>query len=83
MLRVTTEKPFESFLADKSALRGARFGMPWKRLWEVAANVPVKKFQYETLLGVIERIREAGAVVIEDADITSGADIIAPGKWNW
>ena len=57
--------------------------MPWKRLWEVAANASEKKFQYETLLGVIERIREAGAVVTEDADIPSGADIIAPDQWNW
>lgn len=75
--------PFESFLADKSALRGARFGMPRKRLWDAAAGADMKKFQYETLQGVVERIREAGAVVTEDTDISSGEDIIAPDKWNW
>lgn len=74
---------FESFVSDKSALRGARLGMPRKRLWDAAAEAPMKKCQYETLVQVIERLREAGTIVTEDADISSGEDIIAPHKWDW
>ena len=82
LISEVTDTPFESFLADKSALRGARFGMPMKRLWAAAAEATVKKFQHETLLGVVERIKEAGATVVE-ADMPSRDDIIAPDKWNW
>lgn len=70
-------------MSDKSALRGARLGMPRKRLWDAAAEAPMKKFQYETLVQVIERLREAGAEVTEEADMSSCEDIIAPHKWDW
>lgn len=78
-----SETPLESFVTTKDALRGARLGMPRKRLWEAASNASLKKFQYETLIQLIDRIRDAGAVVTENTDISSGEDIIAPDKWDW
>ena len=57
--------------------------MPKKRLWEAAANAELKKNQYQALLRVIDAIKEAGALVTDDADIPSSEEIIAPDKWDW
>ncbi|PGH15007.1 hypothetical protein AJ79_02687 [Helicocarpus griseus UAMH5409] len=75
--------PLASFVSGKEALRGARFGMPWKRVWEKASQKDMARKQYEVLRDVIERLREAGATVIEYTDFPSAEEIIPPGSWDW
>lgn len=72
-------------MAGKDALKGARFGLPWKRIWEAASQDDITKQQYLTLRTVIQRIREAGAEIVEDVNIPSAEEIIPPPGvgWNW
>lgn len=52
-------------------------------MWETASKNPAQKLEYETLRAVVERIREAGAEVIEGTDIPSAEEIIPPTGWDW
>ncbi len=65
-------------LTTKESLRGARFGLPNRRCWELVAK-DVK----ETALKVLEAIQEAGANVVE-VDFPCAEDRIpADGNWDW
>jgi amidase len=74
---------YASFVSNKDALRNARFGLPWKRVWETAAGKEDKKEQYESLIAVVQRLREAGAEVVEWTDFPSAEEIIPPTGWDW
>ncbi|TRX96916.1 hypothetical protein FHL15_002222 [Xylaria flabelliformis] len=45
--------------------KGSRFGMPWKRVWEKAALDKSARTQYQSLQALIDRLRAAGAEVIQ------------------
>ncbi|PGH19657.1 hypothetical protein AJ80_03812 [Polytolypa hystricis UAMH7299] len=78
-----TESSYASFVSSKDVLKGARFGLPWKRVWELATQTEDKKDKYDALMAVIQRIREAGAEVIEWTDFPSAEEIISPTGWDW
>ena len=42
----TPAQPHASWVANKDALKGARFGLPWKRVWETASKNMRSKFAY-------------------------------------
>lgn len=73
--------PLEAFVATKSSLRGARFGMPWKKVWESAA-APEKSLEYRALMDAVDRIKAAGALVL-DVDFPSADEIMSPDGWDW
>ncbi|OAT05815.1 amidase [Blastomyces gilchristii SLH14081] len=75
--------PFVSFVSGKEALRGAQFGLPWKGVWEKVKQKETARKQYQIFGQVIERIRGAGANVIEYTDFPSAEEIIPPGGWDW
>jgi amidase len=64
-------------------LKGAKFGLPWSRVWESASNKDKYKSQYEMLQTVINSMRNAGAEVIDRTDFPSGEEIIPPDGWDW
>ncbi|KAK2776734.1 hypothetical protein FQN52_003302 [Onygenales sp. PD_12] len=76
-------RTYASFVTNKEALRHARFGLPWKRVWEIAKVQETKRGKYNALMGVIQRVREAGAEVIEWTDFPSAEEIIPPNGWDW
>ncbi len=39
---------YTSWLSKKDALKGARFGIPWKRVWEIASKDPEKRIEYDS-----------------------------------
>lgn len=41
------------------------------------------KAQHSRLREVIQRIKDAGAEVIENADFPSAEEIISPKGWDW
>ncbi len=72
-----------STIADKDALKGTRFGMPWKRIWERASLDSSAEAQYQTLQAVISRLRAAGAEVIK-VEIPSAEGMVPRnGGWGW
>jgi amidase len=69
---------YSQFLARKEVLKGARFGLPIKRCWELAP--PHCK---EVAVRVFDVMKEAGAEIV-DVDFPSIEERIgAEGAWNW
>lgn len=68
---------YVKFLSDKTALKGAKFGLPWTKLWSLAKEEQVAK-----LIEVIEEIEAAGATVYNNTDF-GNLDVISSDGWNW
>ncbi|KAI1116097.1 amidase signature domain-containing protein [Nemania sp. NC0429] len=77
-----TAKTYTSWLANKDALKGAKFGLPWKRVWEAASNSTDHKSEYLALKTLIKQIGRAGARVVE-VNFPSAEEIISPNGWDW
>ncbi|KAI0908195.1 amidase [Ustulina deusta] len=76
-------REFMSKIAGKDALKGTRFGMPWKRIWERASLDSSAETQYQTLQALISRLRAAGAEVIK-VEIPSAEGMVPRnGGWGW
>ncbi|KAH8179261.1 amidase domain-containing protein [Sarocladium implicatum] len=74
----TPKNGYTPYLADKSALKGAKFGLPWMSFWRHAPEGQVNK-----LLEIIKLIEDAGAEVINGTEITDYETIVSPDGWNW
>ncbi|KAF7879575.1 hypothetical protein EAF04_000770 [Stromatinia cepivora] len=73
---------YTSWLSKKDALKGARFGLPWKRVWEAASNCVEQRLEYDSLTCLIKEIERAGAQVFK-IDFPSAEEIIPPNGWDW
>ncbi|KAK0625874.1 amidase [Immersiella caudata] len=69
---------YERFLTGKKALKGARFGLPWKSFWNKADPE-----QLRALRGVLEVLEREGAEIINATEITDWETIVSPDYWNW
>ncbi|KAK3321338.1 amidase [Cercophora scortea] len=68
---------YAQFLTNKTALKGAVFGLPWNSFWVYAD--PEQLRQLKQLLRLIT---DAGATIINGTEITDYRTIVAPW-WNW
>jgi len=69
---------YSNCLACRTALKGARFGLPWTRCWDSVAR-PRK----EVALRIFEAIENAGGKIIR-TEFPCAEDRIAPdGTWDW
>ncbi|KAL1900373.1 hypothetical protein Cpir12675_000955 [Ceratocystis pirilliformis] len=66
------------FISDKTALKGATFGLPWDSFWKHASDE-----QLDVLLKLVTLIEDAGATVINGTEILDGDEFISPGEWDW
>ena len=69
---------YAQFLTDKSALKGATFGLPWASFW--ALNTPEQNAQLAELLDLIS---SAGAKIINGTELPDYQTIVSPDGWNW
>ncbi|KAL8883222.1 MAG: hypothetical protein Q9192_007344, partial [Flavoplaca navasiana] len=74
----TPSKGYAAALAKRTALQGARFGLPWKSFWTFADAE-----QQSILLDLIDQIRTAGAIIINNTEITDYQTLVSPHGWNW
>ncbi|KIW48706.1 uncharacterized protein PV06_01273 [Exophiala oligosperma] len=70
---------YTQFLANKDALKGATFGLPWLSLWNQTGN----KADLSQLLRVVDRLRAAGATIINGTEFPHYKDILSPSGWDW
>ncbi|GAP82941.1 putative amidase [Rosellinia necatrix] len=85
VLDVLCQRPgeFISHIEGIEGLSGARFGMPWERIWEFASCTKSAETQYRILQALIDRLRASGAEVI-NVEIPSAAGLVPIGnKWDW
>lgn len=72
------EPCYSMFLAHRKTLRGARFGLPMRRFWDVAPRP-----QRDVVDKVLQLLVEAGAEVVS-VDMPCAEERIAEnGEWNW
>lgn len=72
------EESYHKCLADRKALKCAKFGLPMKRFWELAPEP-----QRIVAEKVIQLIKEAGAEVIPVEMPCAEERIHADGHWDW
>lgn len=71
-------KSYCDCLADRHVLKGARFGLPMKRFWDVAP-APQRKVAKR----VLELLESAGAQIIH-VEMPCAEERLAPdGQWDW
>ncbi|KAL8917055.1 MAG: hypothetical protein Q9208_008171 [Pyrenodesmia sp. 3 TL-2023] len=76
--RLASGITYTSFLASRTALKGARFGLPWSRCWDSVA--PQRK---DVALRILDAIGKAGAEIVR-TDFPCAEDRIAQdGSWDW
>ncbi|KAJ4543015.1 hypothetical protein HRR80_001930 [Exophiala dermatitidis] len=71
-------KSYCDFLTDRHALKGARFGLPIKRFWEVAPYP-----QRAVAEKVLQLIKEAGADIIPVDMPCAEERLDKDGVWDW
>ena len=73
------EDNYGVFLASKETLRGAKFGLPGRRCWDL---IPVaQRYMTRTLVSLLQ---EEGARIYEiNFDSLANDRIALDGKWNW
>ena len=69
---------YAQYLTDKSALKGAVFGLPWESFW--ALNSPG---QNAGLTELLDLIRSAGATIINGTELPNYKTTVSPDGWNW
>ncbi|KAJ8514216.1 hypothetical protein ONZ45_g8213 [Pleurotus djamor] len=67
------------FLADKDALKGAVFGLPWLSLWNQTAHVT----DMPVLLDIVARLEAAGAIIINGTEFPRYKEVLSPSGWTW
>ena len=72
------EADYTAFLNSKEVLKGAKFGLPWRRCWELVAAD-----QKEVASRVFAAITEAGGEIFH-TDFPCAEDrILSDGNWDW
>ncbi|OAA69677.1 amidase family protein [Cordyceps fumosorosea ARSEF 2679] len=69
---------YASLLRTKSALKCARFGLPWMSYWRFADAE-----QLAALTQLLDLMRAAGATIINGTEITDHETIVSPDGWDW
>lgn len=69
---------YQDSLSNRFALKGARFGLPWRSFWALAD--PQQQF---ILLELVHMIKDAGTEVVNHTEIPHYDNIVSPSGWNW
>ena len=71
-------KEYAQFISNREALKGAKFGLPWKRCWEF-----VPEDQKKVASTIFDAIAKAGGEVVSTDFLSVEDRIEEDGKWNW
>ena len=69
---------YVQYISDKSALKGARLGLPWASFWALADPE-----QQTILRSLISLIESAGAIIVNNTELPSYKTIVSPTGWDW
>lgn len=72
------ENDYTSFLSSKAVLKGAKFGLPCERCWDL-----VSKDQKKIASKVVTAIRDAGGVIYASDFPCAKERISENGNWDW
>lgn len=74
----TPNGSYSQYLTNSDTLQNATFGLPWQSFWALASEE-----HQVSLLGLIERVENAGATVINGTELPNYQTIVSPNGWNW
>ncbi|KAJ6480596.1 amidase family protein [Mycena vitilis] len=74
-----THANFSESVQDASALKGAKFGIPWDVLWSSTAGAVTHRAAF---LDVLSRMEAAGALLYNNTDIPRIRDLQDPYGWG-
>ncbi|KAI4843533.1 amidase family protein, partial [Aureobasidium sp. EXF-8846] len=74
----TPQGGYAQFLTNRTALKGATFGIPWNSFWVYA-----DAHQQEVLLDLVSLIESAGATIVNNTELPYYQTIVSPDGWNW
>ncbi|KII96131.1 hypothetical protein PLICRDRAFT_170708 [Plicaturopsis crispa FD-325 SS-3] len=74
-----SHKNYTQFLSNTRALKGAKFGLPWKNLWDQ----PSAAGQLPALLDALKVLKAAGAIIYNNTDYKYQSEIVSSDGWNW
>ncbi|KAL2797001.1 amidase signature domain-containing protein [Aspergillus keveii] len=69
---------YTQFLADKSALQGATFGLPWNSFWTLGNDAQITQ-----LVELIHLLEDAGATIINGTELPHYRTIVPSHGWDW
>ncbi|KAK4540018.1 hypothetical protein LTR36_009834 [Oleoguttula mirabilis] len=69
---------FVQYLANSTALKGAKFGIPWASFWALADQE-----QLDYLLDIVSLLEKAGATIVNGTELPYYKEIVSPDGWNW
>lgn len=69
---------YAKFLTDRNALKGKQFGLPWNSFWVYADEE-----QQNVLLSIIDLIKDAGAIIVNNTELLDYKTIVSPDGWDW
>jgi len=69
---------YAQFLSNATALKGAKFGIPWASFWAFADPE-----QLDYLMDMVRIIEAAGAIIINGTELPHYQEIVSPTGWNW
>ncbi|KFA50104.1 hypothetical protein S40293_06371 [Stachybotrys chartarum IBT 40293] len=69
---------YAQYVADRNALKDARFGLPWDSLW--ARNSPE---QNDELVKIIQLLGEHGATIVNGTELENHEILVNPSGWDW
>lgn len=75
---LTPKGGYAQFLSNRTALKGATFGIPWNSFWVYADPE-----QQKILTSILTLIKSAGATIINNTEITNYQTLVSPDGWNW
>lgn len=76
-LRVQQED-YTKFISSKTVLKGARFGLPWKRCWEL-----VSQNHKKLALRIFDAIIQAGGEILRTEFPCAEERVPLDGNWDW
>ncbi|KAL9079764.1 MAG: hypothetical protein Q9157_001385 [Trypethelium eluteriae] len=76
--RIAQYCDYTSFISSKIDLKGAKFGLPIKRCWDV-----VPKDQKQAVSKILDAITATGAEIIPTEFLCAEERIQKDGAWNW
>lgn len=74
----TQEGGFAQFLSNRTSLKGAVFGLPWKSFW-VYADAE----QQAILVSILDLIQSAGATIVNETEILDYETLVSNDGWDW
>jgi len=66
------------YVSKASALKGAKFGIPWESFWVLADQE-----QLDVLLDIVNLIQKAGGTIVNGTELPYYQTIVSPDGWNW